>query len=118
MLDTLEVGVPPQANLHTWAGIVLTEEVRGNDSDLRDDFVEFPRSIENVGIAFQIKERKSEGGVKISLRSFPPYSVQKIAMQYGGGGHELASGCFMAMTVEEAYSEITRAIEAVLWGDA
>lgn len=37
--------------------------------------------------------RDGDGSYRVSLRSSGGYGVRRIAVMYGGGGHELASGC-------------------------
>lgn len=59
--------------------------------------------------------REIEGGrVKVSLRALEPYAVDKIAAQFGGGGHRLAAGLTLTMPMEEVISTIEAALEAAL----
>lgn len=113
VLATLRMGEERPA----WASVILTEAMVDalglEDTDkqrLREDFVDYPRSIENVAIAFQLKERLQEGGTKVSLRSSDPYNVQAIAASFGGGGHRNAAGCFVAAGVEEVHSIMVDAV--------
>ena len=49
---------------------------------------------------------KSEGEVKVSLRSGDPYDVCKVAESFGGGGHIKAAGATIYGTLEEAKQRI------------
>jgi phosphoesterase RecJ-like protein len=55
-----------------------------------DGFIDYPRALANVLLAALIKV-DGQGGVKVSLRSRHPVSSRRIAMGFGGGGHELAA---------------------------
>lgn len=56
-----------------------------------NEFVDYGLTIKNVKATAMIKER--EGGIlKVSLRSRNDVSVQKLASEYGGGGHKTAAG--------------------------
>lgn len=44
--------------------------------------------------------------VRVSLRARPPYSARDVAHVFGGGGHELASGCTIHGRLLEALSLI------------
>jgi phosphoesterase RecJ-like protein len=54
------------------------------------------------------------GGVKVSLRSRQTIDVARIAEQFGGGGHRLASGCVLDTNLEEARQRILAAVAAAL----
>jgi phosphoesterase RecJ-like protein len=49
-----------------------------------------------------------DGTVKVSLRCRPPYDVSEIAVNLGGGGHPLASGCTLPGPLDEAQATIVR----------
>ena len=51
------------------------------------------------------------GGVKISLRSSDPFDVNKIALQFGGGGHVRASGATVSGSLEECVEKVIQAVE-------
>ena len=68
----------------------MMEELGANEDDT-EEFVDFPLSIEGVKVAVFLKER--DGGViKASLRSKKGVNVEKVAREFGGGGHKNASG--------------------------
>lgn len=61
-----------------------------------------------IGIIF---EEKSDGLVKISLRSRNGYNVGKIAASLGGGGHIMAAGCRKKMPIQQVVTEFLAAAE-------
>lgn len=119
VLESLRLGQPPEGKAN-WASVILREAwlpAGAKPGEVSDDFVEYPRSVRGVGIAFQIKERVRDGGCKVSLRSSIEYDVQTIAAQFQGGGHRQAAGGFIPTTdVEEAHRRVRVAVEAALWG--
>ncbi len=81
----------------------LTQEDYDRTNSAREDsegFVNYPRSLQGVKIAAVLEE--SGGMVKGSLRARDPlYCVDKLAANFGGGGHAAAAG----FTVEGATLE-------------
>lgn len=55
-----------------------------------------------IGMIF---EEKSDGVIKVSLRSRNGYNVGKIAAGLGGGGHVLAAGCRKIAPIEQVVKE-------------
>lgn len=51
---------------------------------------------------------------KVSLRSRTDFDVQKIAAQFGGGGHKKASGVTFAGTLQQAQKDVLDALRAAL----
>lgn len=54
----------------------------------------------------------SEKGAKVSIRSRSPYSARDVANLFGGGGHELAAGCTVNASPQEAISKIKQEMSA------
>lgn len=76
-----------------------------------DTAIDVIRSVLGVQIAFIIKER-AEGDYRVSLRSVAP-GMDRIAAEFGGGGHSRAAGCSIkADSPENAAGIILAAIEA------
>ncbi len=72
-----------------------------------DDAIELVRvgsSIQGVDFSIFIHEKKDK--IKVSLRSKSDFNVNKIAREYGGGGHVKASGFSMQGTVHEVKKQI------------
>ena len=73
-----------------------------------DTVVNFGLDVTGVKLAALVRD--AEGGVKVSLRALPPCRVDGTARDFGGGGHELASGCTLHMPLDEAAERITEAL--------
>ena len=73
----------------------ITEELlQKYDFDLREDegLIDIPRGRDGVVIAMLCHRRAD--GWRVSLRSKDSrYPVRPVALQFGGGGHEMAAGC-------------------------
>jgi phosphoesterase RecJ-like protein len=65
-----------------------------------EELVNYPRSVASVRVACLLRER--DGQVKVSLRGKGDVDVQRIAAQFGGGGHVNAAGCTLPGPLAEA----------------
>ena len=93
--------------------ITITQELlakNGVGNEVTEGFVDFPLSIEGVEVAFSLLETKKEL-YKISLRSKGKVNVNKVAGEFGGGGHIQASGCVISGPYEEVIEKLIRATE-------
>ena len=77
-----------------------------------EELVNYPRSIASVRVACLLRER--DGQVKVSLRGKGDVDVQRIAAQFGGGGHANASGCTVAGPLAEAQRAVLAAARRAL----
>ena len=77
-----------------------------------EELVNYPRSIATVRVACLFRERGGE--VKVSLRGKGDVDVQRIAAQFGGGGHRSAAGCTVPGPVAEAMRAVLAAARAAL----
>ncbi len=50
--------------------------------------------------------------VLVSMRSRPPYAVNQVALDLGGGGHAQAAGCTLFMSLEDATDKVVRHLKA------
>jgi phosphoesterase RecJ-like protein len=76
-----------------WAIVTREDFARCGATDtMTDGFISQVRSVRGVEIALLLRQMDS-GKIRVSLRSCPPFDVSRIAAQFGGGGHRLASGC-------------------------
>lgn len=73
----------------------------GATPDQTECIVDRLRSIKGVEIAIFLKEKPS-GDYKASFRAKSYANVGRIAFNLGGGGHEKASGCTIAQSLEDA----------------
>lgn len=75
--------------------------------------VDHLRQIQTVWAAAIFKE--ADDGVKVSLRSdYHGFSVADVAAQFGGGGHTMASGCFIRKPLAEAEQLVITALKKAL----
>ena len=78
-----------------------------------EDLINYPRSIDGVEVACIFIEQP-EGGTKISFRSRARVDVSKVAEQFGGGGHKLASGARDDRDLPAAREAVLRVIDDAL----
>lgn len=85
----------------------------GFDTDL---VLEPLRSIEGMQVVALLKER-GEREVKLSLRATGDVDVQRIAAEFGGGGHRKAAGATVHLPVADVAARIEALVQAALGGD-
>jgi len=73
-----------------------------------ENFISFLQAIKGVRVSLFLREEKD--GTRISLRSDGIIDVDKLARQYGGGGHRLAAGLRLKKNLHAAKGEIFRAV--------
>jgi len=82
----------------------------------RDDLeglVSMPLELKTVEVAILAYE-KSNGGVKVSMRSKSSVDINAVCRRFGGGGHRLASGASFDGSLEDALAKVVpAAIEAL-----
>lgn len=78
-----------------------------------EGFVNYPRGVEGVELAFLLRELGS-GQWKVSLRGQGLVDTTRIATAYGGGGHRNASGCTVQGAMDKVRREINERAEALL----
>lgn len=74
-----------------------------------DTFVSYPRYVEGVEVALLFKQVE-ENLTRVSFRS-KQVDVAKIALSFGGGGHQKASGCSIHAPLKEAESIVLPVVE-------
>ncbi|HKB26560.1 MAG TPA: bifunctional oligoribonuclease/PAP phosphatase NrnA [Methylomirabilota bacterium] len=77
-----------------------------------EELVNYPRSIATVRVACLFRELG--GDVKVSLRGKGDVDVQRIAAQFGGGGHRNAAGCTVPGPLADAQRAVLTAVRAAL----
>jgi phosphoesterase RecJ-like protein len=77
-----------------------------------EDLVNYTRSVKGVEVGLFFMEQP-RGGVKVSFRS-RSLDVARVAEQFGGGGHRLASGAVLDAPLPEARSRILTAVGRAL----
>jgi len=78
-----------------------------------EDLVNFTRSVAGVEVGLFFMEQP-RGGVKVSFRSRALVDVARIAEQFAGGGHRLASGAIVEAPLPEARTRVLQAVFAAL----
>jgi bifunctional oligoribonuclease and PAP phosphatase NrnA len=81
-----------------------------------EELVNYPRSVASVRVACLLREL--DGTVKVSLRGKGDVDVQKIAAQFGGGGHVNAAGCTVAGPLPDATRLVLDAVRRAVDGRA
>ena len=76
-------------------------EKSGADEDDLDDIAALPGSIAGVDIGITIREMLAPDDCKISVRTRAPFNAQEICSHFGGGGHSLAAGSMIKMTIPD-----------------
>ncbi|MFO0930591.1 MAG: bifunctional oligoribonuclease/PAP phosphatase NrnA [Gemmataceae bacterium] len=82
-----------------------------------EDLVNYTRAVAGVEVGLFFMEQP-RGGVKVSFRSRARIDVARIAEQFGGGGHRLASGAILDTTLEDARSRVLAAVASALTASA
>jgi phosphoesterase RecJ-like protein len=101
-------------------GKVCYTEIRKDDYEATgaapqdsEDLVNYTRCVAGVEVGLFLMEQP-RGGVKVSFRSRERVDVARIAEQFGGGGHRLASGVIITATLEDARARVLAAVSAAL----
>ena len=95
------------------ASVVVSKQMMdaaGIGHEATDGFVNYPRSIEGVEVAFLLREI-GENRYKISYRSKGLVDVAAIAAEFGGGGHRNAAGCVMEGSLADVRKRAVLAVE-------
>jgi len=58
--------------------------------------------------------READHDWKISLRSNGRIDVSTLALEFGGGGHSMAAGCFVKGTLEDVKKRVIGRVEGTL----
>ena len=96
------VVIPLEAFAETGA---LSEHIEG--------FVDIPRTIQGVEVSILYLEL-SENYYKLSLRSKGKIDVEKVAGQFGGGGHTNAAACKIKGELGSIKRQVAAAVRAVI----
>jgi phosphoesterase RecJ-like protein len=93
----------------TWIGIErgIMEEL-GTTTDDLEGILEHARSVQGTEVALLFREML-DGSTKVSLRSTGRANVNAIARQFGGGGHEKASGALIGQPMHEVRPRVLEA---------
>ena len=78
-----------------------------------EELINYPRSLAGVEVGLMFMEQP-RGGIKVSFRSRSRVDVARIAEQFGGGGHRLASGAIVPGNLEEVRARVLDAVRAAV----
>lgn len=85
----------------------------GTTAEDSEDFVDFPRKVKGIEVAIFFRENSNKS-FKLSFRSKGKVNVQKIAGNFGGGGHAAAAGCSVNGTLKEVRSKVLKAVRKAI----
>jgi len=94
---------------------VITQEMMeasGATDDDCDDLAGITGRSETGEMSVTIRETK-DGKSKVSVRSNPGISSKDVCLVFGGGGHELASGCTIDSSPQKAKEMLVAVIDEV-----
>jgi phosphoesterase RecJ-like protein len=101
-------------------GRVAYTEIRRGDYEATgatpqdsEDLVNFTRSLAGVEVGLFFMEQP-RGGTKVSFRARSRVDVGRLAEQFGGGGHRLASGAVLPASLDDARARVLQAVIAAL----
>lgn len=98
------------------ATAVVTDEMMkraGAEASDTEGLVNYPRTIAGVQAVALVRERP-DGKAKVSLRSRGEVDVEKVARQYGGGGHKNAAGFEAEGAIAAVRQEAVQALQGAL----
>jgi phosphoesterase RecJ-like protein len=76
-------------------------EAAGADEDDLDDIAALPGAVDGVLAGITIREMTSAHDCKVSVRTSPAVEAHAIAARFGGGGHTMAAGFSIELSVHE-----------------
>ena len=108
VLETLELDM----ELKTASMVVTQDNLRqtGTSMEHTDGFIDIPRTVKGVDIAMLYSEM-GEKFFKLSLRSKGKVNVEKIAAQFGGGGHVNAAACRIDGDIAGIKARVQKAVK-------
>lgn len=87
----------------------------GASLELTEDIINFARSVDGCVVAVVVKETQERNIFKVSLRSkSKKVDVNKIAAEFGGGGHKAAAGCTIKGSKHDVKARLLAAIKKEL----
>ena len=78
-----------------------------------EDLVDYTVTLRGVEVGLLFIQQK-KGGTKFSIRSRAGFDCQKLASQFGGGGHRAASGATIPDPLDEHVPRVLAAVRAAL----
>jgi phosphoesterase RecJ-like protein len=75
------------------------------------DFVDIPKAIAGVEVGILFRQIDRDGKTRVSLRTEGGVNADKIAAEFGGGGHRRAAGCTHNVGIEDARKAVLAVVE-------
>ena len=94
----------------------IIDDLKATHEDY-EGLIDHARSIEGTRLAILFREVDA-GNTKISFRSSGPTDVNRIARQFGGGGHVKASGAAVELPIADAVTDVLAVARQTLAADA
>ncbi len=85
----------------------------GTTAEDCEDFVEIPRKLKDIEAAVFFRQDGAKS-FKLSFRSKGKVDVQKIAKNFGGGGHAAAAGCKINGSLREVQEKVFKALRKTI----
>jgi len=97
-----------------WTGIPQAMRYAAGSPDSSDaGLANFLVSAADADAAAVFVER-DDGRIEVGLRAVPGFDVAQVALQFGGGGHELAAGCNVPGPLEQAQANVLAVLRVSL----
>jgi len=98
-----------------WAEITqaMRERAGMKENDSVGGLASFLVSAHEADVAVVFSE-KPDNKVEVGFRAVPGYDVSGVALQLGGGGHPLASGCTLSGSLEQVRERVLAALDVAL----
>lgn len=90
----------------------MMAETGASENDM-DDVASISGSIEDVIVGITIRETEGAEGCKVSVRTTPLVNANDICARFGGGGHAMAAGFSLNVSVEEMKRRLIDALDGV-----
>ncbi len=89
----------------------MMEKAGAGENDC-DDIAGIPGKVEGCVVSMVIRELE-KGKCKVSVRSQPSFNSCEFCAKFGGGGHEMASGCTIMAETDEVREMLVKAVEDI-----
>lgn len=102
-LDNLEVSADGRM-----AWITVPQQVfrsLGATEAYTDGIINYTRALENVEVGLLFREQEN-GKIKVGFRSKRVVDVNRLAAEFGGGGHPRAAGCVIKANLSDAVAAV------------
>lgn len=95
----------------SWVTFDDMSEIGATKSD-SEPLINALRTVRGVEVACMLRDQRSS--VKGSLRAKGDVDVNKIAAQFGGGGHKAAAGFTIDLPLKKAYDKVVEVLESAV----